>query len=116
MGYTNVPDRDLLMLPTDLALKTDPVFRPMVEEYAADEALFFKDFAAAFAKLLSLGCPKAACPFATTAAAPDASVDKASEFREAAMHGHTEVLREMAANGANVNGVETSSGRTALHK
>ena len=29
----------------------------MVEEYVADEDLFFKDFSAAFAKLLSLGTP-----------------------------------------------------------
>lgn len=29
----------------------------MVEEYVADEDLFFADFAAAFAKLISLGTP-----------------------------------------------------------
>lgn len=32
-----------------------PDFRKIVEEYTADEELFFKDFAAAFAKLISLG-------------------------------------------------------------
>lgn len=32
-------------------------FRKVVEEYVADEDLFFNDFAAAFAKLLSLGTP-----------------------------------------------------------
>lgn len=32
-------------------------FRKVVEEYVADEDLFFKDFAAAFAKLISLGTP-----------------------------------------------------------
>lgn len=29
----------------------------MVEEYTSDEDLFFEDFAAAFAKLISLGVP-----------------------------------------------------------
>ena len=30
----------------------------MVEEYTADEELFFKDFSKAFSKLISLGAPK----------------------------------------------------------
>ena len=47
--------RDLMMLPTDYALIQDPAMRPWVEKYAADEELFFKDFAAAFSKLLELG-------------------------------------------------------------
>lgn len=34
-----------------------PDFRKVVEEYTADEELFFKDFSCAFAKLLSLGTP-----------------------------------------------------------
>lgn len=33
-------------------------FRKVVEEYTADEEVFFKDFSAAFAKLLALGTPK----------------------------------------------------------
>lgn len=33
-------------------------FRKVVEEYSTDEDLFFKDFATAFAKLISLGVPK----------------------------------------------------------
>ena len=47
--------RDLMMLPTDHALIQDDKMRPWVEKYAADEELFFKDFAAAFGKLLELG-------------------------------------------------------------
>jgi catalase (peroxidase I) len=47
--------KDLMMLPTDLALIQDPKFKVWVEKYAEDEALFFKDFAAAFSKLLELG-------------------------------------------------------------
>jgi Catalase (peroxidase I) len=45
----------LMMLPSDIALIHDPVFRKYVEAYAKDEDLFFKDFAKAFAKLLELG-------------------------------------------------------------
>eukprot|EP01039_Chlorochromonas_danica_P001869 gene1869-2045_t len=45
----------LMMLPADLALIEDPKFRRYVELYAKDENIFFKDFAAAFSKLLELG-------------------------------------------------------------
>lgn len=45
---------------SDLALLADPEFKKCVEMYAKDEELFFKDFAAAFAKLLELGVPFAA--------------------------------------------------------
>lgn len=45
----------LMMLPADLALIEDPKFRRYVELYAKDENVFFKDFAAAFSKLLELG-------------------------------------------------------------
>ncbi|CEO94418.1 hypothetical protein PBRA_000203, partial [Plasmodiophora brassicae] len=45
----------LMMLPTDLALIEDPKFKKYVEMYAKDEALFFKDFSAAFNKLMELG-------------------------------------------------------------
>jgi len=46
---------DLMMLPSDLALIEDKTMRVWVEKYAADEDLFFKDFATAFSKLLELG-------------------------------------------------------------
>ncbi|KAG8465094.1 hypothetical protein KFE25_012457 [Diacronema lutheri] len=49
------PTGELMMLPSDLALVWDARFKPHVEKYAADEALFFKDFAQAFKKLLELG-------------------------------------------------------------
>lgn len=42
------------------ALIWDRKFRPHVHAYAKDEALFFEDFAKAFAKLLELGVPRAA--------------------------------------------------------
>jgi len=50
----------LMMLPVDITLVAEPAFRKWVEIYAKDEDKFFKDFAAAFAKLLSLGVPSAA--------------------------------------------------------
>jgi cytochrome c peroxidase len=50
----------LMMLPSDMALVADPEFKKYVELYAKDEARFFKDFAAAFSKLLELGVPFAA--------------------------------------------------------
>src|SRR3546814_16518471 len=49
----------LMMLPADMQFIRDPVFRQYTELYAKDEAAFFKDFAAAFEKLLELGTPMA---------------------------------------------------------
>ncbi|PLW06952.1 hypothetical protein PCANC_10116 [Puccinia coronata f. sp. avenae] len=46
---------ELMMLPTDRALVSDPSFCQWVDKYADDRDLFFSDFAAAFAKLLELG-------------------------------------------------------------
>lgn len=48
-------DKELMMLPTDMALIKDEKFRKYVELYAKDRDLFFKDFSAAFSKLLELG-------------------------------------------------------------
>jgi catalase (peroxidase I) len=44
------------MLPTDMALVKDSSFRSLVEVYAKDESLFFKDFSKAYVKLSELGC------------------------------------------------------------
>ncbi|KAL5130292.1 L-ascorbate peroxidase, cytosolic [Glycine soja] len=46
----------LLQLPSDKALLSDPVFRPLVEKYASDEDAFFADYAEAHQKLSELGC------------------------------------------------------------
>jgi len=56
------PTGELMMLPTDLCLTTDPVFKKHVAVYAKDEAKFAADFSAAFSKLLHLGCAPAAKP------------------------------------------------------
>ncbi|RWW76201.1 hypothetical protein BHE74_00015739 [Ensete ventricosum] len=38
---------NLIQLTSDKALLTDPVFRPLVSKYAADEDAFFADYAEA---------------------------------------------------------------------
>lgn len=47
----------LMMLPTDYALLSDPVFSSWVRAYAENEDLFFRDFAFAWQKLMDLGVP-----------------------------------------------------------
>ncbi|CAG8553274.1 9477_t:CDS:2 [Paraglomus occultum] len=56
--YVDKETGDLMMLPTDLVLIQDRSFRPWVEKYAADEKLWFNDFANAFHKLQELGVPR----------------------------------------------------------
>lgn len=48
--------QSLMMLPTDMALKLDPTFRAISEEYAENADKFEADFAQAFSKLIHLGC------------------------------------------------------------
>lgn len=57
-GPTQYEDESkaLMMLPSDMALYKDAAFRSIVEKYAKDEDVFFKDFSAAFVKLSELGC------------------------------------------------------------
>ncbi|KAJ3338530.1 heme peroxidase [Kappamyces sp. JEL0680] len=55
--YEDKTTQSLMMLPSDLALINDRSFKKYVDLYAKDEALFFKDFAAAFQKLEELGVP-----------------------------------------------------------
>jgi cytochrome c peroxidase len=49
--------KSLMMLPTDYVLTQDKSFKKYAKAYADDVDLFFKDFSAAFAKLLELGVP-----------------------------------------------------------
>jgi len=110
LQYEDVETGELMMLPSDLALRDDPQFRPIAELYAKDEQLFFKDFADAFAKLLSLGVP---------VPVPSAELSQRDKdglaFREAAMHGSVDGVKALASK-VDVNEVEVTSGRTALHK
>jgi cytochrome c peroxidase len=52
LQYEDGTTRKLMMLPTDLTLIKDAEFRKWVEVYAKDEEKFFKDFAAAYTKLI----------------------------------------------------------------
>jgi len=100
---------DLMMLPTDIVLIKDAKFRVYVEAYASNQELFFKDFAAAFGKLIALGVHNPKKESFTE------NQVKSAEFREAAMHGSFEKVKKLS-KVANVQEVENSSGRTALHK
>ncbi|KAJ2875571.1 heme peroxidase [Coemansia aciculifera] len=53
--FVDKPTGAFMMLPADMAFKTDPRFRTYIELYARDQDTFFNDFSAAFAKLLELG-------------------------------------------------------------
>jgi len=55
--FENSDGKDLMMLPADMALLEDKEFRKYVELYAKDRSAFFKDFSAAYSKLLELGVP-----------------------------------------------------------
>ena len=60
--FTHLLDEEkeeLLQLPSDKALLSDPVFRPLVEKYAADEDAFFADYAESHMKLSELGFAEA---------------------------------------------------------
>lgn len=46
-----------MMLPTDMSLIRDEKFRAVVEKYAADQDVFFEDFAEVLVKLFELGVP-----------------------------------------------------------
>lgn len=46
-----------MMLPADMSLVQDKKFKQWVEKYAADNDLFFNDFAAVIKKLFELGVP-----------------------------------------------------------
>jgi len=49
------PTGTLMMLPADMAVRDDPEFRKIAEQYAKDENVFFADFAKAWQKLTELG-------------------------------------------------------------
>ncbi|KAG6681678.1 hypothetical protein I3842_13G104100 [Carya illinoinensis] len=49
----------LLQLPSDKALLSDTVFRPLVDKYAADEDAFFADYTEAHLRLSELGFAEA---------------------------------------------------------
>ena len=114
--FEDVLTGELMMLPSDMALKTDPKFRVWCEIYAKDEERFFQDFANAFAKLVSLGCPAECNPNKITRRASHSEREEAGlKFRENAMHGSVAMLRKYK-DTADVHEAESLSNRTALHK
>uniref|UniRef100_A0A7S0VVP9 Plant heme peroxidase family profile domain-containing protein n=1 Tax=Hemiselmis tepida TaxID=464990 RepID=A0A7S0VVP9_9CRYP len=106
----------LMMLPTDMALKTDPKFRRIAEMYAKDEKLFFRDFSQAYSKLMCNGCPPHVDPMRPEGGRSVKDV-KSAEFRDLIMHGSEQPARKLWTEGiADVHQLESTSGRTALHK
>ena len=123
LQYTDVKTETLTMLPTDMALKEDPKFRVIAQEYADSQATFFRDFSAAFAKLCAKGCPAQCQPSAVgpVAEGNQAAFTAAAEVRELAMHGSLEhmkrVIRTQGGPGSiDIDSYDIDSGRTALHK
>lgn len=55
--YEDKSTKTLMMLPTDMALVKDPVFKKHVDRYAADSDTFFKEFSDVLVKLFELGVP-----------------------------------------------------------
>lgn len=55
--YEDAGSKSLMMLPTDMALVKDPVFKKHVERYAKDDGAFFKEFSDVLVKLFELGVP-----------------------------------------------------------
>eukprot|EP01117_Protostelium_nocturnum_P003396 TRINITY_DN143_c0_g1_i1.p1 TRINITY_DN143_c0_g1~~TRINITY_DN143_c0_g1_i1.p1 ORF type:complete len:403 (+),score=152.91 TRINITY_DN143_c0_g1_i1:90-1298(+) len=49
--------KELMMLPTDIALITDPKFKPYVQQFAKDEEAWRKEFSKVISKLFELGVP-----------------------------------------------------------
>jgi len=114
------PSGKFMMLPTDIAIKTDPVFSPIAAEYAADQEKFFTDFSSAYSRLMATGCPahvQPDLPGSEAAAKPAVAADATTEFREHCMHGSSERAKECAAvAGCDVHALEANSGRSSLHK
>ena len=91
LQYTDVETETLTMLPTDMAIRTDPSFRAIAREYADDQAVFFRDFSSAFSRLVSKGCPAHAQPVTAATKCPRSTA--AAELRELAMHGSLEHMQ-----------------------
>jgi len=112
--YEDTLTGELMMLPTDMAVKEDKEFRVWAELYAKDEKRFFDDFAKAYGKLISLGTK---CdPFKGEECKVSPQEEASIKFRQAAMHGSWTVCQNWVQKGADVHGKEKSSGRNALHK
>jgi len=78
------PSHTLMMLPTDLALKTDPKFKEYVVAFAKSETVFRSAFKRAYEQLLCLGCPAHVVPSAAPVAMQSREeADGSLEFAQA---------------------------------
>jgi hypothetical protein len=115
--YTD-PSGKLMMLPTDMALIEDTAFKTHVEAYAADQNLFFQDFANVFAKLIALGCPAHCQPGSSSSSEEKKESTEPKEdamFRDMAMHGNL-IRMKLIPGTPNPNSKEDFTDRTPLHK
>jgi len=110
------PSKKLMMLPTDIALKTDPKFKKWAQLFAKDEAAFRASFKKAYERLLSLGCPENVVPGGTDSSSPSQSEVESRAILEHCMHGSLEHAQAARAAGGNPKWIEPHSNRTALHK
>jgi cytochrome c peroxidase len=53
--WVDKANRDIMMLPIEIAMLEDKDFKPYFELYAKDASRFFEDFGDAFKKLIELG-------------------------------------------------------------
>jgi catalase (peroxidase I) len=111
--FEDVESGELMMLPTDMAIKTDPKFRVYAQLYADDEDLFFRDFAISYAKLLSLGTNCVPQIENNSDVLQRRNIN--AKYREAAMHGSVDVVKRLSVE-ADVHELESISLRSALHK
>ncbi|CAH6722982.1 cytochrome c peroxidase, mitochondrial [[Candida] jaroonii] len=63
--YEDDSSKSFMMLPSDMVLKKESYFLKYVKMYAEDEQLFFKDFSAAYTKLLENGIDFGKQPYMT---------------------------------------------------
>lgn len=116
LQYEDVKTQKLMLLPTDMAIRTDPIFASYARAYADDQDLFFEDFAAAYSKLLACGAPTLPGPTDNMHSKREKDVYEAGvHFREHSMHGSLEKVQQYRREGAEVNGAD-GTGRTAMHK
>lgn len=128
--YEDERTHRLMMLPTDVVLVQDSEFRKHVQAYANDQALFFRDFAAACGKVFSFGCPGRCHPdcgdtlphltvhsaeLKESPAAATAGAGTSAEFRAACAHGFLGRCQGLKAQRVDVASAEEGSLRTGLH-
>jgi len=93
------PSHTLMMLPTDLALKTDPKFKEYVVAFAKSETVFRSAFKRAYEQLLCLGCPAHVVPSAAPVAVQSRKEAESRHVLDHCMHGSLEFAQAARAAG-----------------